>query len=330
MLDLASRSQRALVIWSLVGLAVGSTPIITSAALSATVQVPAPCRAAGLITPTFATDFRHGGSTFDKTSSYRPGFGWYRWNWFGVKPNAALVHLEGDGSLSARGGFEGHVTSAAKVSGRPGFVGTAFGGGACIEVLLRFDPVRVDGGGHQSFWAMAKEHLDGSEDDRLPGAPPGNTLFAEWDIFEYFKVPVPGFLSSWIDWYGRYIAKGEQRVNGVLCVRPYCKNAESFDNLPDAIPLGTDWKRWQRVTALWVPATTRTSGYVQTFFNGRPLAPPHRWRDAGSRGGAVGDFLDFSTIDRQHMVLIIGSGVKPIYVRSIRVFQVTARANLVN
>lgn len=299
------------------------------ASLPATAEVPSACHAAGFDVETFSSDLPTDDRTFDARATYGRGYNWYRWNWFGVKPNLALARRERDGSLSARGGFEGHITSAAQITGTPGFVGTAFGGGACVEVWLRFDTVRADdSNGHPSFWAMSKEHLDGSGEDRFAGERSGFSHFAEWDILEYYKIPAPGFLSSWIDWYGPYIPNNDVKIGNTICRRPYCKRAKSFDFMPP--PLQTDWHHWQKVIGLWVPATSRKAGYLQTFLNGRPIAPRYSWPTTTSKRVTIEDSLDFSVIDKQHMVLVISGGTKPIFVRSVRVFQNNSSKNLVN
>lgn len=290
--------------------------------------VPPACAAAGYTVETLHSDFSKDGKTFDQGTTFEPGYDWYRWNFFNVKPNLSLVRKEPDGSISARGDLNGHITSAALIPDRPGFVGTAFGGGACVEVVLRFDPVRADDGrGHPSFWGMSYEHLNGRGDDQQPDARRGFTDFFEWDIFEYYKVPSPGFLSSWIEWYGLYIPdRNAKRPDG--CRRPYCKRAGSFDADTGAVPASTDWNRWQRVTGVWIPAKDGRDGSIQTFFNDVPLDRPRRW--SGYSLLRALDRLDFSVLDRQHMVFVISSGTKPIFVRSVRVFQRDGKSNLVN
>lgn len=306
--------------------------VLVAATTKATLaEVPLPCREAGYNLETFESDFSRSDEAFDESDSYQPGYKWYRWNWFNVKPNRGLARLRPDGSISAQGGFDGHLVSAARSPRLPGFVGTAFGGGACVQATLKFDPVRSTAGvGHPSFWAMSKEHLDQSGDDRWPGKSADFTHFAEWDILEYYKVPPPGFLSSWIDWFGPYIEKGELVLGGRTCHRPFCKRAGSFGLRAGAFPPQTDWNEWQTVIGLWVPATADRPGCIQTFLNDAPIAPPHCWRNLQTTREREEDFLDFSVIDRHRMVLVISSGDTPILVRSVRVFQQSARENLTN
>ncbi|MCK1606581.1 hypothetical protein IVB02_35715 [Bradyrhizobium sp. 166] len=309
-------------------------------------EVPAPCRAVGYTMKTFDSDFSRGGQTFDEANSYKPGYQWYRWNWFNLKPNSELAHQNSDGTISAEGGSQGDyggyvVSAAASPSQASGFVGTAFGGGACVQVKLRFSPVpRTSNEEHPSFWAMSKEHLDGSGDDQWPNKNPGFTHFAEWDILEYYKVPPPGFLSSWIDWFGPYIPKGELRLSDVgkgelnlpphSCRRPFCRSAGSFTPHPGAFPVNTDWNELQTVIGVWVPATADRPGCIQTFLNGNAIAPPYCWKLASAARERMQDFLDFSVIDRHHMVLVISSGTTPIFARSVEVYQQSGRGNLSN
>jgi hypothetical protein len=289
--------------------------------------VPEPCSAVGYNNLSFFSDFSDGNS-FDQNGTYRPGFKWYRWNWFGVVPDPVLAEQLPDGSVSARGSFGGHIVSAAASPKQGDFVGTAFGGGACVEVTLRFDPVRETGNlGHPSFWAMAKEHLDGSGDDQWPGRAKGFSRFAEWDILEYYKVPEPGFLSSWVEWYGPYINSGPRQVDGRDCRRPFCKTAWSFSFHRGAVPLTTDWSQWQVVVGVWTPASADQPGCLRTYLGQRLLAEPYCWSPLGPSRDNARNF-DFSIIDRQHMVLVISGGEKPIYVRSVRVFQGKTQSNI--
>lgn len=304
---------------------------LTAAVTPAMAEVPSPCQAVGYELKTFDSDFRAGNQSFDEDDSYLPGYQWYRWNWFNVRPNQQLSLRHPDGSISAQGDFGGHLVSAALSSKTPGFVGTAFGGGACVQVKLRFDPARRSSNdAHPSFWAMSKEHLDGSGDDHWPGQTSGFTHFAEWDIFEYYKVSPPGFLSSWIDWFGPYVVEGDMKVGKQVCRRPFCKRAGSFASSPGAFPADTDWKEWQTVTGVWTPATADRPGCIQTFFNGAAIAPPHCWKTQLVSRERLEDYLDFSVIDRHHMILVISSGDSPIFVRSVQVYQHSAHDNLSN
>lgn len=304
---------------------------IVAAGAPALAEVPPPCLAVGYKLKTLDSDFARGSQAFDEDGSYQPGFQWYRWNWFNVRPNKQLSHRDSDGSISAQGDFGGHVVSAAMSSKAPGFVGTAFGGGACIEVKLKFDPrPRGSNEAHPSFWAMSKEHLDSSGADRWPGKDSAFTHFAEWDILEYYKVSPPGFLSSWIDWYGPYIPHGEFRVGEQVCSRPFCKRARSFTPDSAAFSESIDWNEWQTVTGVWVPASADHPGCIQTFLNGRPIAPAYCWKSPLAQRERIEEFLDFSVIDRHHMVLVISSGNSPIFVRSVRVYQQSERDNLSN
>ncbi|MGY3473991.1 hypothetical protein [Bradyrhizobium ottawaense] len=322
------------------------TAALTITAATAGAEVPAPCRAVGYTTKTLDSDFSKAGEIFDEANSYKPGYQWYRWNWFKLQPNFELSRKHSDGTISAEGGphadYGGYVVSAAaSPSQASGFVGTAFGGGACIQVKLRFSPVpRTSSEEHPSFWAMSKEHLDGSGADQWPGKNLGFTHFAEWDILEYYKVPPPGFLSSWIDWFGPYIPKGELRISDVgqgelnlpnhSCRRPFCRHAGSFAPKPGAFPSTTDWNRLQTVTGVWVPATADHPGCIQTFLNDDAIAPPYCWKVASAARERMQDFLDFSVIDQHHMVLVISSGTSPIFVRSVEVYQRSARDNVSN
>lgn len=305
-----------------------------SVVAQAATPVPAVCVASGQTTLTFASDFAGGHGDFDTDMTYHSGFHWYRWNFLNVKPDPARSYIKPGGGLvvSAHdGGFQGHVTSAARIAGAPGFVGTAFGGGACIAVTLRFKPDRQASlPGHPSFWTMSLEHLLDNGADQWPGMPQAYKHFVEWDIFEYYKAPEPQFLSSWIDWYGYYILeKGNSRaMRG--CVRPYCKKAGSFVNNVSAFPNGLDWNNWQQIIGLWVPKNSTQHGYIQVFLNGRPISVRKEWDSMSKSAMREEALLNFSSLDSQHQVLVISSGSLPMEIASVNVWQKNADSNMHN
>ncbi|EIZ79786.1 hypothetical protein WSK_1611 [Novosphingobium sp. Rr 2-17] len=301
-------------------------------AVPASASAPAECVASGQRTLTFESDFTNDRAAFDQSMTYKPGFKWYRWNWFGVKPNPALATRKSDGVLSVHevnGGFRGHVTSAAHSTNSPGFVGTAFGGGVCVQVVLRFNPDNSRSeNGHPSFWSMSMEHLDGSGNDQWPGKEAGFAHFVEWDIFEYFKAKPPAFLSSWIDWFGKYSSGISNKPEVGACPRPYCKKAGSFAPHIGTPPNDLKWGSWQTLTGIWVPASGARPGHIQTFLNGRAYAEPKTWMARGAPRGGGDQLFDFSRIDEQHQVLVISSGDTPMEVQSVRVWQKDSSKNL--
>lgn len=293
---------------------------------------PSPCAAVGYTSLTSETDFTIGALwSFDSETTYKPRFGWYRWNWFGVRPDKTFARVGRDGLVvhERGGGFSGHVASAARSGTNDKFVGTAFGGGACVEIVLRFDPDRQrHGSGHPSFWSMSYEHLANEGGDQWPGREAGYARFVEWDIFEYYKVPEPGFLSSWITWFGFYIPKALQAVTSQRCTRPYCKVSGSFGEINAALLEPLNWRKWQSIIGVWVPASGKRPGHIQTFLNQKPIGQPKYWNMGRGRPDSAQTDDGFSTIDQHHQVFIISSGDAPLHVKSVRVWQRSGASNL--
>lgn len=300
---------------------IGHSPILKAA------DVPTPCAAVGYMTKTFATVSNFSTKTVDIEQTYRSGYQWYPWNWFsGSSPKNHLILAGGTISASGETGPNGQLSSAAKTASAPYFVGTAFGGGLCVEFEISYDVHDTKSSqGFPAFWAMAKEHLDTQLSDQWTGQPKGFEHFAEWDILEAYKIKNPGFLSSWMDWYGIY-----QKT----CPNSgYCKVASSFVNTPGAIPDRLDWEhKWHRVTGVWVPATQSKLGSIQTFVDDRPLAPPYTWKQFSNQGSPPTKSTPwtFGIIDQQHLVLLLGSNDTPIRVRRVRVFQSSSANNETN
>lgn len=255
------------------------------------------------------------------------GFQWYRWNWFNGRNPADRITLAADGTVSVSGvsGPNGQLATAAAIPDAPYFVGTAFGGGFCIEAQVAFDPAVLDTSkGFPAFWSMSLEHLAQHGGAQMPGQHQGVEHFIELDFMEVFKRPLPEYLGTVHDWSGIYRTSCPGRT--------FCDVFRSFENQPGVFPPDTDWRTWHRVGAVWQPASSGGRGSVQYFFDGKPLAPPFTW----TAGGEVppmplpGAPQTFSILDCHHLVLILGSGATPLRVRSITVYQETAEHNLKN
>ncbi|WP_294238751.1 hypothetical protein [uncultured Sphingomonas sp.] len=273
---------------------------------------------------TFATD-RFDTTSVDLANSHRPGFSWYRWNWFSGGHASDTLSPASDGTIavSGRSGPNGQIATAAAIPTAPYMVGTAFGGGFCVEADMAFDPDAIDTAkGFPAFWAMAVEHLDqhGAR-AQMPGQPAGFEHFIEMDIMEAFKRPLPDYLGTMHDWYGQY----RRTCPG----RSFCDVERSFDTMPGIVPKDTDWRDWHRVGAVWRPATNRRPGHVQYFFDGKPIAAPFTWAKGDpTRLPQLGGGQAFAALDDQHLVLIAGSNSTPIRLKSVRVFQRDDRHNL--
>ena len=267
----------------------------------------------------------------DTGKTLSSGYQWY-YSHFGSGFTAGdSITLNGDGSASVTGnsGPNGQMLSAVQISGSPYFVGTAFGGGFCVEAQVSFNAAAVNNAnGQPAFWAMANEHLSeaGSSrnTDQWTGQATGYEHFIEMDFLEYFNAPAPQYLGSVIDWYGIYNS---------TCTA-FCNVAYSFPSAAaaSAFRTGLDWTQWHRVGAVWVPATGSTSGTLQYFMDGQPLGPAMSWSQYTSQSPpptSSSPWL-FGMADGQHQVLIFGSNTTPINVKSLVVYQASAANNVTN
>lgn len=169
---------------------------------------------------------------------------------------------------------------------------------------------------------MPLEHLVAKgHADQVRGQAPDFHHFLELDFFEATNRPLPEYVGTVHDWFGRYRETCPPRL--------FCKVSASFDNTPGVIPSDTDWRQWHHVGAVWIPATRTRRGSLQYFFDGRPIARPFTWEMPPGEPPLPreGDPYLFSILDRQHMVLIFGSTLTPIRVRAITVRQRDGRHN---
>jgi len=295
---------------------------VTFAAYAQT--VPPQALQAGYGTLTFSSEFDP--KEIDLKGEYSSGFKWYLWNFFKSKAKADRIVFATDHTLTFLGdetGPNGQIASAAQA--RKGFVGTAFGGGGYFEARLRFNPEQVIAGtksGWPSFWSMALEHLvsqtpidkkDSSDYKRFVEVD-----FFEYDLFPYLRERnVYG--GAMHDWHG---------VWKKTCPGGFCNVV--FPSIKKWVPIGTNFNEYHSYGFLWVPATPRKQGYAQYYFDNVPVGSAIFWNEyQGKLDPSEERRRAFSIIDKQHLVLILGTGVdKPMSVQSVRVFQKSSDGNV--
>lgn len=306
-------------------------PVQTSAQTT-TDTVPAQARSAGYTTHTFRSRFDP--VSVDWNDERNAKFQWFRGRFFGYPPLERSALSKPDSgeqgiTLGDSGRANYGVATAAPASSGPGWIGTAFGGGAYMEAELKFDPAASRSAaqrGWPAFWSMAIEHLAGLAGEQWPGQPPGYRRFIEVDIFEYdlqrFGLPGDLYGSALHDWYG---------VFQHTCPSGYCARSTANLDVRMRTPPGTDFSRYHRYGFLWIPANAGQPGKAQFFFDGKPVGKPMTWVRAGD-GSPETEMktAGFSVLDKDHLVLILGSGsAQPMTVRSVDVWQATSAANLV-
>ena len=81
---------------------------------------------------------------------------------------------------------------------------------------------------------------------------------------------------------------------------------------------------------LWIPATPTRRGSFSFYFDGvqvGPTTPYAAFQDQAPPPSFFSPWL-FGIIDRQHLVLILGSNSGPLRVRSVNVWQASGANNL--
>jgi len=294
---------------------------------------PAPSQAAsaGYTINTFTSNFTI--ATVDMKDSRRRGFKWYLWDLFNRQADHAAVRLNADGSVTLLGdttGATGELVTAVQYRGTNSFVGTSFSGGAYIEAELKFDPRSVSAATVQAwpaFWALPLEGNIIPKANEWKGQPSGYVHTVETDFFEAIRdpagMPPNSYGGSMHDWYGVY---------NKSCGHGLCQVAMPYHDGMRIVPVGTDFTQYHRFGFLWVPATVQTAGYAKFYFDGRQVGKTQQWRLFEDQPPPpTGQPWAFGVLDRQHMFLILGTGVtQPMTVRSVNVWQAHTASNSVN
>lgn len=303
-------------------------------AASAAVQCPAfaygPPEEAlrvGYAVNTFSATFTT--ETVDMADVGKSGFAWYSWHFFGYHLDINEVTLNRDGSVTLEGNPDSanaELATATVAKTAAGFVGTAFGGGAYIEAVLKFNPVSVVAAqmkGWPSFWSMAVEHLV-QNNEQWQGKPQGYAHFIEPDFFEFDVEPSAAccYGATMHDWYGVY---------QVTCPgSAFCDTHPPYSQVKKQVPQHTDFSQYHRYGFLWIPATNTRSGSVKFYFDGEQIGVETRWTQFTNQlSTPIGQSWQYGILDRQHLVLILGTGARePMTVQSVTVWQASANENI--
>jgi len=295
---------------------------------------PSQAAAVGYVIKTYSGLFSK--ETVDLDNTGRPNFDWYPWHFFGQKPPAresALIKAEGNIVLGTDS-LDSSFASAAPAHTASRWVGVAFGGGGYFEATLKFDPEKTAKGKPRTwpaFWSLAIEHAASLQGEQWPGQPSGYMHFIEPDFFEY---DVWGFSPRHYyggaihDWYGIY--KKTCPGKGFCGVSNATGDGTNFSNFKVKTPAETDYTKFHKFGFLWVPAKPASQGYAQYYFDGRATEDRITWEQYTNQAPPPGRApWTFGVIDRQHLVLIIGTGVdQPMTVASLSVWQSSSENNL--
>ncbi len=272
-------------------------------------------------------------STFDENQvdiagTSKSGFKWYPYQFFGSRTKLSGLSLNPDGSITLLGdttGPNGALATAAPTGTPGGFVGVAFGGGGYFEATFKFDPqdvIKHDFDGWPSWWSMAIEHMVNLDGRQWPGQQAGYEHFIEADFFEYDAKDyvkdgkLNNFGGALHDWFG-------------LPTAQYNDASLPFRLIVREVPANTDFTQYHRYGFLWVPATAARDGYAEHYFDGRRVGRRIAWRPYNNQAPPPRPPWMFSVIDRNHLVLILGTGVnQPMTVQSVEVWQASGARNM--
>ncbi len=210
--------------------------------------------------------------SIDIRGTNRPGYKWYTTEWFDA-PDISPDNIAVSNSVLTLGGGTSEIVwglhSAIASPEPPYYTGTVFSGGAYFEARIAFDPAQgANATAWPAWWSIAIEHIYSEEnptDGQWPGQEPGYVHFAELDFMEAYHAPnesyvgKTSFLSAIHDWSGHKPSPSGPPEHNIF-------NANCF---VDVGPV--DWNEFHTYGTLWVPQRRHSPGYVQRFFDGRPV-----------------------------------------------------------
>lgn len=289
-------------------------------------NAPPQAVAAGFTIRTFSSTFRT--DEVDMAKSLASGFRWYPYQFFGGLTKLGSISLNSGCGVTLFGdrtGPNGELATAAPTETSGRFVGTAFGGGGYFEATLKFNPqdvIDTKFDGWPSWWSMAIEHMVGLDTKQWPDQQDGYEHFIEADFFEYDLENYAGrgelnyFGGALHDWFG---LSGGQYSQAPLSSRVFVRE----------VPADTDFTQYHRYGFLWVPATATRDGYAEHYFDGRRVGRRIAWRQYTDQAPPPAPPRMFSIIDRNHLVLILGTGPnQAMTVQSVNVWQASDTANM--
>jgi hypothetical protein len=267
----------------------------------------------------------------DTGGTQASGFQWYLNNAFGqVTPSSVAVFNAG-GTVTLTGtptNYQAQFSSVTVKSASPYFVGTAFGCGGYFTAEIAFNPAQVNtANGWPAWWSMSVEVVVNQPSTvQWTGQPTGYAHFSEVDFFEKDGASYPAQYDSTVwDTSGIY---------GVTCGGAWCQfgSGSEAPGPVDIVTPKTDFTLYHRIAALWVPATSTTSGYIKFYFDDVLVNSGVSWTQYVAASDAppitTATPWAFGVLDTQHLVLFLGTGNSPISVRSVDVWQGSGACNI--
>lgn len=302
---------------------------IAGALAPAAAAPPEAALQAGYNTRTFWTS-RFGPENVDLSGS-DTGHQWYRMNFFKPRTNLPSARIDNGTLVTGGAGYDGMMTTATRTLKPPFFAGTAFGGGGYFEAEIAFDPEKVElkEGVWPAWWSLTLESVLRMPESFWKGQPEGYFNTVEVDFFEY---DLQGSLLRTKNQYGAGIHHW-YGTREMCPPKPLCDYGSPYSIGIQTAPIGTDWTKFHKFAALWIPATAERRGSVTFFLDGKVTSEPITWARFNDEAPPPTRKTPwaFGPLDRMHLVLVLNSGrSSPIAVRSVEVWQRDDSQNLHN
>jgi hypothetical protein len=270
-------------------------------------------------------------SSVDINDTTAPGYLWYRRSFFQntSTPREGITFNQSNTLILQNG-----VLLSGAPTKQSHWTGLAFGGGGYFEAELKFDPdqvIRRRETGWPAFWTMAVEHFAGLKGQQWLGQKPGFAHFIEVDAFEYDLATLTQknrYGATIHDWFGTYTCAGQGYCN----VNTTSAGGSLFANAVITLRPSVDLSQYHRYGFLWIPATQTAKGYVQNFFDGRPVGGRTTWDKFENELPPPGKTKwSFGILDQQHLLIALQSGAsQPMSVQSVDIWQKSTKDNLIN
>ncbi len=272
-------------------------------------QVPKPAAAVGFERRTFGPAVNVPGN-------------WYKFDFFGAKPDAIAITRNPDGSVTIIGpggnDYGAQLCTARFDAATGSWSGMAFGAGAFFELTMSFS--RPYHGPGPAFWANDIEtmHRRSANNRNIQwlDQPIGFGNWIETDIAE-FNASGLAYGIAMHNWYGSATATKDINTHDLL-------------GSPVTAPSGSDFAQPHRYGMLWVPATSGTQGYAKWYFDDLQLGKTVTWDqfNQSSPPPPIAGSSAFSVMDTRHLALILGTANNPVTIYAVSVWQKSAAHNL--
>ncbi len=252
---------------------------------------------------------------------------WYPFTYFGWTPDHIDYNADGTVTINnnaARSGvFNAAIATSQPNAGVPNAFqnGTAFGGGAYFEAVMRWTPVLAGSLplGWPSFWSLPfeQDNATGIYSNQWPGQATGYHHGLEWDFMEYDSTLTTKFGVAMHDDYG--LTGSSATVNANTGV--------------PSIP-GIDFSQFHKFGFLWIAATSGSSGVAKFYVDDVQVGNTVTWAlntDASTPPPPAGTQIA-SILDKRHLFLILGNSTQgttgiQMIVKEVNVWQATDANN---